>query len=655
MTPETIAAGIRLHEAGQFARARDCYLQALAEDPQNADVLNLLGAVSINLEELADAERYLAEAVRSNPAHPAAYDNLGVLAVKLGRTEEAIDRFRRACELGLRNVHSQRNLAKALIRANRRAEALVPFERALELEPNSIRSHADLAKSLWELGLASESVEHFSAVARLRPDDPRAHFELGAALAACGRIDEAIAAYRLVLRLQSDSAEAHVNLSQLYADRRSYDEAASLARRAVELRPGFAEAYLNLGCALTKQEKFAEALVALEKAAQLKPELPEVYNNLGIVLSEEGQFDRAVANYRRALELRPRNAEVFYNLGIALHKQGEPRAAIGQFDRALELRPDYGEAHHNRASSLLLLGRMAEGFAEYEWRFRSRDFPAFKPRWPVWDGTPPLRRTIVLCAEQGLGDTLQFVRYAALLAASGARVVVECPAAMHAILARTPAIDRCITATEAATDVDYCLPLLSMPYRMGTALETIPREIPYVFADPARVEAWQESLARHEGLKVGIVWQGNPRCPGDRQRSIALECFRPLAEIEGVKLFSLQKGPGSEQLPAFAARWRVVDLGESLDSGGAFVDTAAIMKCLDLVITSDTAAAHLAGALGARVWVALPRVPDWRWLLGSEDSPWYPSMRLFRQANWGDWSEVFRRIAVELSLLAISV
>jgi hypothetical protein len=194
-----------------------------------------------------------------------------------------------------------------------------------------------------------------------------------------------------------------------------------------------------------------------------------------------------------------------------------------------------------------------------------------------------------------------------------------------------------------------------MPYRMGTTLETIPREIPYVFADPARVEAWQENVARHEGLKVGIVWQGNPRCPGDRQRSIALEHFGPLAEIEGVKLFSLQKGPGSEQLPSFAARWPVVDFGESLDRGAAFTDTAGIMKCLDLVITSDTAAAHLAGALGVPVWVALQYVPDWRWLLDRQDSPWYPSMRLFRQANWGEWSEVFRRIAAELSLLAISV
>ena len=213
-------------------------------------------------------------------------------------------------------------------------------------------------------------------------------------------------------------------------------------RRAIELRPRFAEAYLNLGSVLTRQEKFADAIAALDEAIRLKPELPEAHNNLGIALAEEAKFDQATASYRRALALKADNADALYNLGIALLKQGMVASAIDQFEQSLELRPDYAEAHHNRAAALLLSENFAEGFAEYEWRFRSRDYPAFRPRWPLWDGSSPAGRTIVLMAEQGLGDTLQFIRYAALVKAMGARVIVECPKALHPILARTPGVDQ---------------------------------------------------------------------------------------------------------------------------------------------------------------------------------------------------------------------
>jgi hypothetical protein len=331
-------------------------------------------------------------------------------------------------------------------------------------------------------------------------------------------------------------------------------------------------------------------------------------------------------------------------------KQGDPAAAIAEFDRAIALKPTYAEAHHNRASALLLLGRMEQGLAEYEWRFRSRDFPPFRPRWKPWDGGAAEGRTIALVAEQGLGDTLQFVRYAAPLATRGARVIVECPAALCPLLARTPGVSQWITAEDTAPEADGCVPMMSMPYRMGTTLETIPSDVPYLFADEERARAWREKLAHYETFNVGIAWQGNPHCPGDSQRSIPLAHFEPLSKVAGVRLFSLQKGPGAEQLDVVREAWGVVDFGEALDaSGGAFMDTAAIMNELDLVITSDTAHAHLAGGLGARVWVALQRVPDWRWLLARDDSPWYPTMRLFRQSRAGDWQGVLARIAEELA------
>lgn len=649
---ELLAAGTKLHRAGEFQQAHEVYRQLLAANPQDAMVFNLLGAVSINLRQWPQAADYLAEAVRLNPAFAAAHDNLGVLLTTQNRFVEAITSYRRAVALDSRNVQTWQNLANALVRNAQKAEAIEAFRQIVQLAPDSARAHSELAKLIFEQGRMAESIPYFCQVTRLKPDDARAHFELADALAQSGQHDESIAAYRDTLRLQPDSAEACVNLAYLYIKKKAFDEAVHWSRRAIELRPQYAEAHLNLGCALTKQEKFAEAIVVLQEAARLKPHLPESFNNLGIALVEEGKIAAAVDNYRQALAIHSENSDALYNLGIALLKLGEPQSALEHFDRAIKLRPDYAEAHHNRSATLLLTGNFAEGFPEYEWRFRSRDFPPYHLRWKAWDGTSLAGRTIVLCAEQGLGDTLQFVRYAPLMQARGARVIVECSPALHPVMARTEHVDGWCSPADPPLEADCCVPLLSVPFRMQTVLETIPAKIPYVFADPQLVAAWRQKLQEWDGFKVGIIWQGNPQCPGDRNRSISLAHYAPLAEVPGVRLVNLQKGAGLEQLRDFSEPWSVVDFGDEVDtSTGAFMDTAAIMKNLDLVITSDTATAHLAGALGVNVWVALQMIPDWRWLLEREDSPWYPTMRLFRQTRLGDWPGVFERIARSLEQL----
>ena len=431
-------------------------------------------------------------------------------------------------------------------------------------------------------------------------------------LTALGRCEEAMNCYRQTLRLDPNSAPACVNLANLCSAAGALDEAMSLLNRAIQLRPNFAEAHVNLASGLLRQRKFAEARIAIERAIRLKPDLPESYNDLGILQTEQGEYAAAAASFRRALALRSENADAIYNLGIALLKQKMVRPAIEQFDQALRMRPDFAEAHDNRSAALLLNEDYEQGWAEYEWRFRSRDFPASRFRWPRWDGGPLDGRTIVLCAEQGLGDTLQFIRYAPLVKQRGARVIVECPAALHAILARTSGVDAWISLATPPPPADYCVPMLSLPYFFGTTLETIPAEIPYVLADPDRVAAWRDPVRDLAGgqpvFKVGIAWQGNRRCPGDATRSIPLAALAPLAQVGGVRLISLQKGPGVEQLNEVPQSWSIVDFGDELDaSGGAFMDTAAIMSHLDLVITSDTATAHLAGARGARVACAIVR------------------------------------------------
>ena len=386
---------------------------------------------------------------------------------------------------------------------------------------------------------------------------------------------------------------------------------------------------------------------------QLKPDFAEAYNNLANALRIQGNLDEAIVSYRRAVQLKPDWAQPYSNLANALQWRGHYDEALATCRQALRLQPDYVDAHLNYSMPLLLLGQFAEGWSEYEWRWRTQDFQRFVASWPrspgrYWDGSPLAGRTILLHAEQGLGDTIQFVRYAALLRQQGAgNVLLRCPPSLHRLMGTCRDI-HAVFSENALPDCDVQLNLLSLPHLLGTtSIERIPANVPYLDSDPALVERWRDRLAALDGnrssLRVGIVWQGSPTHTTDRWRSVSLGQFAPLAEQAGVRLFSLQKGSGIEQLAKMPEL--AVDLGSELVD---LADTAAVIRCLDLVISVDTVVAHLAGALGVPVWLALSRVPDWRWLLEREDSPWYPSMRLFRQAELGQWEEVFRRMGEAL-------
>jgi Tfp pilus assembly protein PilF len=466
-----------------------------------------------------------------------------------------------------------------------------------------------------------------------------------------GQLAQAEQLYRAVLRADPRQAEAHLRLGLLCQARGRPAEELACYAAAVRCRPEYAAAHANLGAALLEQGRPAEARASLEQAVRLRPELAAAHNSLGVALQQQGQPAAALACFQQALRLRPDFAEAHNNLGNALQAQGKLDEALASFDEALRLQPDYADAHLNRAQAWLLAGEYERGWPEYEWRWRCKEFvpPPCPP--PLWDGSPLAGRTVLLRAEQGLGDTLQFIRYAALVRQQGATVVAECQKPLLRLLAGCPGIDRLIAPGLPLPEVDCQVPLLSLPGLLGTTLATVPATVPYLDADAGLVAHWAEQLRSLRGFKIGIAWQGNPSYSSDRTRSLPLAEFAPLAQIEGVQLISLQKGPGAEQLRA-AGQFPVLDLGGRLDeTAGAFMDTAAVMKNLDLIITSDTAIPHLAGALAVPVWVALRFVPDWRWLLHREDSPWYPTMRLFRQSRPGDWPEVFERIAAAVRKL----
>ena len=352
------------------------------------------------------------------------------------------------------------------------------------------------------------------------------------------------------------------------------------------------------------------------------------------------------------MRLDPRHAEAHSNLGNAYKEQGRFEEAQACYQLALLLHPDSASTQHNRALALLQAGDYEQGWPAYEWRWRRKSAKPRRFSQPRWDGSFLVGKTILLWCEQGLGDTLMFIRYARLIQEQGARVIVECPDFLMPLLTRCAGIDQLVAEGVPLPEFDVQCPLMSLPGLLGTNPATIPAVVPYLYAEPERVEVWQHRLANMPSFKVGVIWQGNPRFQWDGFRSAPLRAFAPLGQVEGVQLISLQKGQGREQRGTLGGAFDVMELTEELDAaGGAFLDTAAIMTQLDLVVTVDTAAAHLAGGLGVPVWVALSAVSDWRWLREREDTGWYPTMRLFRQTQVGDWATVFTRMARQLEKL----
>ena len=480
---------------------------------------------------------------------------------------------------------------------------------------------------------------------RLRPDYVEALVNLASALHKVERLEEAESCCRRALELRPEMAEAHSNLAGVLAAQQKYEEAEGHCRRALELKPGLAEAHANLSLIRLDQKRPEEALEPARRACELKPDLVEAVSNLGDAYAKLGRLEEALPLYRKALELKPFSAELHNKLGFGYQRMGERAAAQACFEEALRRKPELPEAHLNRSMAWLLEGDFERGWAEYEWRWKNKDFARWRFRRPRWDGGPLEGRTIVLHAEQGLGDTLQFVRYAPRVKARGGRVVVECQPRLAPLVETVAGIDQVVPAGLPLPEHDVQAPMLSLPYLFGTRLETIPADIPYLKVDPARVELWRQRLSGERRLKVGLAWAGNPRHESDSSRSLRLAQLAVLARVEGVAWFSLQRGAGREQLQQAPAGLEVVDL-EHPDYD--VLDSAAAIVNLDLVITIDSMVAHLAGALGRPVWVLLSVAPDWRWLLDREDSPWYPTARLFRQERLGDWDPVLARVAEEL-------
>jgi len=527
--------------------------------------------------------------------------------------------------------------------------ALDLIRRAIAINPNYAEAHGNLGIALAGKGQLDEAITAFRQAIALRPNFPEAHNNLGIALKDKGQLDDAMAAFRQAVVLRPNYAEAHSNLGIALKHKGQLDEAIAAFRQAIALRPNIADAYSNLGSVLKDKGQLDEAIAACQRAIALNPNLARARYNLGNALASKGQLDEAIAAFQEAIAPNPNIPEVHSNLGNALRDKGQLTEAIAASRQAIALRPSLPGAHYNLSLALLARGDFQRGWEEYEWRWKCKDFPS-RPRnfaQPLWDGCPLEARTILLHTEQGFGDAIQFIRYLPLVEQRGGKIIIECHAGLQRLFQTTVGRCQIVARHQPMPAFDLHCPLLSLPRVFRTTPDNIPQIVPYLQADAEDAGRWQQRLADQGPImKVGLAWAGSPTHKNDRNRSIKLAGLAPLGQMPGVRFVSLQKGNAAAESKTPPAGMDFVDWTEELHD---FADTAALIANLDLVIAVDTAVVHLAGAMGKPVWTLLPFVPDWRWLLEREDSPWYPTMRLFRQSSWGDWDSVITRVVEALS------
>ena len=610
----TLARAIAAHQAGRLDEAEAHYRAVLSRDARHPDALHMLALVHAQRGELDKAEQLIGRAIAIAPQNAAAHFNHG-------------------------NI---------LLQGKRYAAALTSYERTIARDPRHAGAHTNRGLVLDALGRPADAVASYDRAIALDPSSPLALTNRGNALAKLGRLAEALASHDKALALAPDSAEAWHNRATVLLELQQPEASIASSDRAIALDPQAAEPWFNRGQAHDILGRHDDALGSFDRAVALDPRHAGVLVNRGNVLLKLGRMDDAVASYDQTLAIEPNSATAWGNRGIACLALGRFADAIGGFERSLALAPDDASVHRHLGIARLTVGDLARGFAEYEWRWKT---PEFRRRFaqPPWSGDGDLAgKTILLHGEQGLGDAIQFARYAPLVARRGAKVIVEVVPALAVLMGTLPDIAAVVTIGSAMPEFDLYCALMSLPHAFGTTLATIPAAVPYLSASPERIAAWRNRLAAVPVPRIGLTWAGNPQHTNDAHRSIALPALLPALADAPVSIVTLQKElrPGDAEL--LAQHPDITQLGDELIT---FDDTAAAIAALDLVITVDTSIAHLAGALGKPVWILLPFVPDWRWLLDRDDSPWYPTVRLFRQSARGDWTDVIARVGAAIGKL----
>ncbi len=647
--------GRALHQAGRLDEARRIYEAVLDADPAHFQALHLLGVGSIQSGDLARGAELIERALEIQPDDAAALGNLATALNGLGRHEQALGCCDRAIALQPLDAAAHGNRGAALHALGRPAEALHSYDQAAALRPDQAKAHFNRGVVLYALGRPAEAVDAHRRAAALQPAMADAHRNAGRALRDLGRGDEALDAYDAALALRPADAELHAARGNVLCDLERPAQALEAYDRAIALKPDYADAWGNRMVALRDLRRPGEALESCERAIALEPGNAQAHNKRGSALYEFQRLDEALLSFAQAIALDPDDAQTHLNRAIILGQQRRFDEAMAAFDRALALEPDDPEAHFHQAMCCLTLGKDAEGWRQYEWRWRTRQFEAAVRDFPMplWLGGESLEgRTLLVHAEQGLGDALQFCRYVPALADRGAKVVFEVYPALTRLMEQLPGATEVVRRGSPPPACDFHVPLMSLPLALGAQAHE--HAEPYLSADPADAEAWARRLGGIDGVRVGLCWAGGARPDQpiahaiDLRRSLPLSAFRPLADLPGLRFVNLQMGPPAVELAA-ARDWPGQPIADFTQHLKDFADTAALVANLDLVIACDTSTAHLAGALGKPVWILNRFDSCWRWGHGREDSPWYPTVRLFTQAAPGDWAGVMQVVKAALA------
>ena len=653
--------------------------------------------------KLQDAERLYRAILQSQPLHPNANHDLGVLAVSVNKTAAALPLFKTALEANPKIEQFWLSYIDALIKEQQFENAKQVFEQAktqgvseeklnvleTQLTPTAQINEPKLAvqnKSLsfsqkrkkpseqkkrkkkvtkqnlkvnnpsqqqlgslldyYQSGRMNDAEKLATSISQDFPKHQFAWKVLGAVLGAIGRKSEAVKANQTAVALSPQDAEALSNLGNTLKELGRLDEAEASYKQAIVCKSGFAEAHYNLGKTLLELCRLDEAEASYKQAIVLKSDYAKAHFNLGNTLQELGKLEEAEASYKQAIVLKSDYAEAYVNLGNTLQELSRLDEAEASFKQAIKIKPDFEDAFYNLSFPHLLRGNVEKGFNFYEWRLRKKE-PTVVPARSnlIWDGEKSLSgKHFVIYEEQGLGDIIQFCRYLPLLEQKGANVTFKVKPNLHALLQTMDSNSRLVTSLPKENEIDFETPLMSLPHLLNTCLETIPATNPYLFADQEKIQTWGERV-NTDRFKVGICWHGS-----NVVRSFPLSLFEGISRIPNVELISLHKGEGEAQMAGID--FDVTTLGHDFDAGqDAFLDTAAVMMHCNLIITACTSIAHLAGAIGRPTWVALKQTPNWRWMLDRPDSPWYPTMTLYRQESRGDWVDVFQTIERDLRSL----
>ena len=617
MTSAEIQSVLEAHRAGRLETPLEAYRALFARGCLDASVRMNLAQLEIVHGSLGQAASHAQAVATLHPDYTLAWFVLGFAQRRLGQLRSSINSLRTA----------------------------------LSLDPQHLGAWICLSVALHDVGELDDALKACDAALQLDAQSAAAWANSSMVYLALGRFDEACSSAKEAIRLDPQLAEAYLNLGNALHASECWDEAIASFQQALALNPGLVPALSSLGNALKADDQLEAAVQVFDQAISLDPSYYQAYSNRAITLRALGRLDEGLVSCRKALKLASKSPDVHSNHGVLLHESGQLQEAEKAFRRAIKLQSDHAEAQFCLAMVLLQQGSFAEGWQRYEWRFEHNSrHPIVRElsEVPTWDGsTQSPVPELVLLHEQGLGDSFQFIRFAGLLRPFVDRLVFSCPKPLHGIVESSGLVDAVLPLdfpSDQLSSESRVLPLMSVPRLLQLTTDHASSLVPYLPVDPSRVEFWSQQLhGRGSGpgsFLIALNWQGNPahEKTTSRGRSLPLEALAPLASLPGVRFVSLQKGYGSEQLQACSFRDLFVSCQEAVDRAWDFEDSAALMQCADLVISSDTSAAHLAGAIGAPLWIPLKQVPEWRWGLLGGETPWYPTARLFRQKQPGDWS-----------------